>query len=100
MNKYLHKPYSRAEGKDYSKQEKGFRDVPVHAGHPLRVFTARKERTMEGDPVFFMRQRIKSLKQGMNRQYRNAAGRGLSVEGGIKDLKKQLRALRDGKQRK
>lgn len=84
-----------------SKKPRGFlREISVHPGHPKRVFTEPKVRSQPEDAVHFAREAIREAKQAVMGANRHARGRHLSIDGGMRRLKNELRDLRNGKRRK
>ena len=77
---------------------RGFVDVPVHAGHPKRVL--HEPAKIIPTEISLMKLRIRNAKVAARRSARHAAGRHLSSDAGIKQMKRELRTLRNGKRRK
>lgn len=94
-----HVPYSRAAGKSYAKQAKGFKEVVIHAGHPKRTFTEKKG-VSPLTPVGEAIEKVKAAKHGARNAHNKARGRRLTIDAGVRKAKLELRVLRNGKRRK
>ena len=98
MNKYKHVPYSRAKGRDYSKQAKGFAEIRPPMQHPKLTFTAPAEH--DPTPVGTAKYKVAMAKQGAAHAFMRARGRRLTVDAGVRLAKLELREARGGKRRK